>query len=133
MDILITQWALDSYLDLKRDYVFSEEEYKTVIRPDVMHLHHYPNDPKFSQGKFWSIAQGTGPQNMGHAFKMKWHQVGNGKIQLRLTVAIFDRQCFLCEAYVKHNAKQDVRKLLRFKTYLQLIRENRYSIRGILT
>jgi len=43
MDILITQWALDSYLDLKQDYVFSEEEYKAVIRPDVMRLHYYPD------------------------------------------------------------------------------------------
>lgn len=97
-----------------------------------MRLHQYPDDPTFGQGKFWSAAQGTGPQNMGHAYKMKWHQIGNGKVQLRLTVAIFDRQCFLCEAYVKKNEKQDIRQLKRFRVHLQLIREDSYNICGVL-
>ena len=38
MKIVITAWALDSYLDLKHSGVFSSEEYKTKIRPDVLLL-----------------------------------------------------------------------------------------------
>lgn len=64
---------------------------------------------------------------------MKWHQIGNDLVQLRLTVAIWGEQCFLCEAYVKTDDKKDKRKLAIFKTYLQLIRMNRFTERGRLT
>ena len=57
MNIIITQWALDSYLELKRLSTFSDSEYRKEIRPDVLLLKAYPNDPKFSNGKFWSVAQ----------------------------------------------------------------------------
>lgn len=133
MEIIITQWALDSYLNLKSENVFSEEEYRTVIRPDVMLLQKFPDEPKFSNGKFWSRAQDHGSQNMTNGYKMKWHQVGSGCVQLRLTVGIFSNECFLCEAYVKQNEKQDKRQLARFKTLLDLIRKNRYTIRGRLS
>lgn len=63
---------------------------------------------------------------------MKWHQIGNGKNQLRLMVGIFDKDCFLCEAYIKHDEKKDQRQIARFKTHLQLIREGRFIIRGRL-
>ncbi len=79
------------------------------------------------------MAQDQSGQVIPNGYKMKWHQVGNGLVQLRLTAAIFDSECFLCEAYVKGNEKQERRQLARFKTYLQLIRQNRYTIRGRLT
>ena len=56
MDIIITAWALDSYLELKHNRVFSDEEYKKTIRPDALRLDNYPDDPKFKNNKFWSIA-----------------------------------------------------------------------------
>lgn len=70
---------------------------------------------------------------MPNGYKMKWHQVGDGKVQLRLTVGIFNDKCFLCEAYMKENENQERRKLERFKTRLQLLRLNRYTIRGKLS
>ena len=63
---------------------------------------------------------------------MKWHQIGNGKVQLRLTVGIYGNECFLCEAYVKSDEKVDRRKLAKFKGYLDLIRQGCYTIRGRL-
>lgn len=51
MDILITQWALDAYLELKRKRVFDENTYKEIIRPDVLLLRDFPDNPKFGQGK----------------------------------------------------------------------------------
>jgi hypothetical protein len=63
---------------------------------------------------------------------MKWHQVGNGCVQLRLTVGILGNECFLCEAYVKKDDKVDRRKLSKFKGYLDLIKQGRYVIRGRL-
>lgn len=126
MEIIITEWALNSYLDLKQGNVFSDDEYKEIIRPDVLRLLSYPNDPKFTQGKFWS-------RTMPEGYKMKWHQIGNGLVQLRLTVGIIGDKCFLCEAYVKRDDKTDQRKLARFKTYLQLICMNRFIERGKLT
>ena len=103
MDIIITQWALDSYLELKSKRVFDEKTYKETIRPDVLLLSEFPNNPKFEQGKFWSIAQDKSGRAIANGYKMKWHQMGNALVQLRLTVGIFNDECFLCEAYVKSN------------------------------
>ncbi|EKD54322.1 MAG: hypothetical protein ACD_60C00094G0002 [uncultured bacterium] len=133
MDLIITEWALNSYLELKQNRIFSNEEYDTVIRPDVLLLKSYPNDPKFNQGKFWSAAQDRNNKKIPFGYKMKWHQIGNGKVQLRLTVGLLGSECFLCEAYVKNDEKLDRRKLAKFKGYLELIRQGCYTIRGKIT
>lgn len=133
MDIIITQWALDSYLELKQKKAFSDEEYRQVIRPDVMRLLAYPSDPKFTQGKFWSQATQRGGGMIPDGYKMKWHQVGDGLVQLRLTVGLIGGAFYLCEAYVKSDEKFDSRMLARFKVYLELIRKGRFAIRGNLT
>jgi len=94
--IVITQWGLDSYLDLKHSQAFTPEEYKGTIRPDVLLLHDFPGNAKFENDRFWSPAtdrSGT----IAHGFKMKWHQVGPGRVQLRLPVALV-RDAYLCEA-----------------------------------
>lgn len=133
MDIFITQWALDSYLNLISQKIFTQQEYFTIIRPDVMLLEKYPNDPKFQNGKFWSPANDRSGLVMLAGYKMKWHQIGSGRIQLRLTVVILGDKCFLCEAYVKKDDKTDRRMLSRFKGYLELIKQGRCVIRGKLT
>ena len=58
MDVIITEWALDSYLDLKHKNVFTREEYKTVLRPDAELLREWPElvNPKFSNVRFWGPA-----------------------------------------------------------------------------
>lgn len=71
MSIIITQWALDSYLELVSERVFSVDEYRLIIRPDVLLLKEYPYHPKFSQGKFWSGAQDNSGKNIANGFKMK--------------------------------------------------------------
>lgn len=62
---------------------------------------------------------------------MKWHNLGNGKVQIRLPVAVLD-SAVLCEAYVKTDPKKEKRRLARFKTHLQLIRQGRFTTRGKL-
>ena len=57
MKVFITQWALDSYLNLKHDQLFSDEYYRETLRPDVLRLKNYPNDPKFDIGKFWGSVE----------------------------------------------------------------------------
>lgn len=132
MEIIITGWALNSYLELKHGGVFSEEEYKNTIRPDAVLLKSYPNHAKFENDKFWSIATDRGGNKIQDGYKMKWHQVGNGRVQLRLTVGmLFD--AFLCEAYVKGNPGAEKRKMARFKVYLQKIRCNEYVENGRLS
>ena len=56
MAIVITQWALDSYLELKHGPVFTGDKYRGTIRPDVLLLKDHPGHPKFQIGKFWSPA-----------------------------------------------------------------------------
>jgi len=132
MQIIITAWALNSYLDLKHDRVFNEEEYKEEIRPDVLLLKEYPDNPKFESNKFWSIATDRSGIKIDKGFKMKWHQIGNGRVQLRLSVGIFS-EIFLCAAYVKKNMKREKAELAKFKTRLELIRCGTYIENGRLS
>jgi hypothetical protein len=132
MEIIITQWALDSYLDLRHRHIFDADEYWERLRPDVMRLKDFPNDLKFQIGKFWSIAKGRGgPVTDG--FKMKWHNVGPGNVQLRLTVGILQNDAFLCEAYVKTSPQMDRRMIARFSVHLTNIQRGNYVERGRLT
>ena len=131
--VVITEWALDSYLNLRSANVFTDRDYRTILRPDIELLKDGIPSPHASFGnqKFW------GPAKQGNAvlhdgFKMKWHQLGPGRVQLRLPVLSFVRSAFLCEAYVKSNAATDRRKLARFKTHMNLIQQGRYLYRGEL-
>jgi len=135
--IVVTQWALDSYLDMKHAKAFSPTDYREIIRPDVKLLETYPASPKFANGKFWS--QATQDNNrLPNGYKMKWHNLGEQRVQLRLTVGLgFDKElsdtALLCHAYVKTDPKFEYRQLLRFKTRLELIRKREYIERGRLT
>lgn len=124
MKIIITQWALDAYLDLKHMTVFSQSYYQEQLKSDALLLLNYPNNPKFENGKFWSQAS-LNNQIISHGFKMKWHQVGNGRVQLRLPVTIM-HEAYLCQGYIKHNEKTEKRLLAKFKTHCQLIEEGRF-------
>lgn len=132
MDIVITQWALDSYLELRHNNTISATDYRTTIPPDVILLKTYPAAPKFQNGKFWSTATfANSPIQNG--YKMKWHNIGNGNIQLRLPVVMgVSSDTILCEAYAKGNAKAEQRKLAKFKTHLQLVRQGRFAECGRL-
>lgn len=85
MEVIITEWGLQSYISLKAKGIFSDSEYKNILRPDAELLKtddpFDPNHPKFSNDKFWSPASAKG-QNLKHGFKMKWHNFGPGKCQL---------------------------------------------------
>ena len=131
MDIYITQWALDSYLDLKHQGVIDRNFYKSTLRPDVLLLANYPASPKFNNGKFWSKAT-MGSVVVSDGYKMKWHQVGNGQVQLRLTVCQ-QGGFHLCQAYVKLNSAQDRREIAKLKTRIQLILQGQYTVCGRLT
>lgn len=124
LKIIITQWALDAYLELKHGEVLTQGYYQEQMRPDTMLLAKYPDDPKFGNGKFWSQAK-LNHCIIPNGYKMKWHQVGNGRIQLRLPVGILN-SAYLCQGYVKRDEKIEKRMLAKFKTHLQLIQEGRY-------
>ena len=132
MDVIITSWALNSYLEMKYSRVFSCTEYKNTIRPDVLLLKNFPDDPNFKNNKFWSIATDRTGNKIQNGYKMKWHQIGNGNVQLRLSVGMFS-DAFLCEAYVKKDEKYDKRKAAIFKTRLELIKRGTYTENGRLS
>ena len=133
--IVITEWALDSYLNLFHAGVFTKSEYKNTLRPDVLLLRAgIPSaHPKFSQPAFWGPAK-LGSQVLASGYKMKWRQIGNGKVQLRLPVTTVGppRTALLCAAYVKDNAKVDQRMMARFCTHMNLIAQGRFVHRGTL-
>ncbi|HSV43491.1 MAG TPA: hypothetical protein VLJ10_02960 [Candidatus Bathyarchaeia archaeon] len=132
MEVIITGWAFNSYLEMTHNRVFGKAEYKNRIRPDVLRLKNYPDDSRFENDKFWSIATDRTGNKIRDGYKMKWHQVGDGRVQLRLTVGIFSG-AFLCEAYVKNDPKAEKRYMARFKVYLQKIRLNEYVENGRLS
>jgi len=130
MEIVITAWALDSYLELKHKRQFSTEDYGNTIRPDVLLLRVFPHAPKFSNNKFWSPAALEGTSLLG-GFKMKWHNLGANRIQLRLSVGML-LEAYLCQAYVKTDPKTEARQMAKFKTRLELIRRGQYTECGRL-
>lgn len=131
--IVITEWALDSYLNLKHAHVFTDPEYWTVLRPDVELLRTgIPSpEPKFASPTFWGPAK-QGNTVLPGGFKMKWRNLGPGLVQLRLPVMAGQRTAFLDGAYVKANAAVDQRKMAVFKTRMNLISQGRYIYRGTL-
>lgn len=140
MEVVITEWAKQSYLDLRNAQVFFRDDYKNTLRPDAELLKVYPNDSKFLNSKFWGPAVDVANKVIPNGFKMKWHNIGNGKIQLRLLVVIIESElnhataerAFLCESYVKSSGPQDKRQMERLKIKMRRIAQGNYFYRGSL-
>lgn len=138
MEVIITEWGLQSYINLKAKAVFSDHEYNTILRPDAELLKAYPNDPKFSNSKFWGPAKYKG-KAIKYGHKMKWHNFGNGNVQLRLCVVIVETELegvkaervFLCTSYVKDNHSEK-REMAKLKTKIRKILDGTYVYRGAL-
>lgn len=132
MKVIITEWALSSYLDLVGRRQFTREEYWNTIRPDVQKLNNFPQDIAFTQSGFWGPATDLAGMNVRNGFKMKWHNLGSGTVQLRLSVAILGNEAFLCRAYVKNSASRDKREAAKLKDHIQDICARNYQFRGVL-
>lgn len=142
MEVIITEWGLQSYISLKDQAIFRDTDYKTILRPDAELLKtDDPFDPKhqkFSNSKFWGPATYLG-QILKFGFKMKWHNFGQGKVQLRLCVVIAEteiegvvaQRAFLCTSYVKDD-KTDKREMARMKIKIQKVIDGTYVYRGKL-
>ena len=119
-------------MNLLHEGTISKKEFTKVIKPDVMLLKKdYPQHEKFSNAKFWGLATVNG-KIIDHGFKMKWHNIGNGKVQLRLCVTILKNKAFLCHSYVKRDEKIDKKEMSRFKIKIQKIIENKHEVRAII-
>lgn len=88
MEIILTAWAIDSYLELKHAKAFTAQDYKNTLRPDVLLLKRYPNHAKFQNTKFFSFATNGMKNPINDGYKFKWHQIGPGRVQLRAPVGI---------------------------------------------
>ncbi|MCK5072898.1 MAG: hypothetical protein KAQ98_05685 [Bacteriovoracaceae bacterium] len=138
MEVIITEWAKQTYLDL-RGKVFTRAEYKNTLRPDAELLKtSYPSDPKFGNDKFWGPAKHKG-NILKYGHKMKWHNFGNGNVQLRLGVVIVETElegkkkerAFLCRSYIK-NDKTEKREMAKLKIHIKKIVDGNYTYRGQL-
>jgi hypothetical protein len=131
--VIITEWALQAYLDMVQRRAFTPAEYWGTVRPDVERLKAgYPSqDPKFTLSKFWGPAQSPGGQ-VPNGFKMKWHNLGPGGVQLRLMVGLIGGSAYLCQAFVKKSSVQDKREGANLKRYMNLIAAGQYQYRGDL-
>jgi len=130
--IVITRWGLDSYLDLRHHGVFDRQLYYEVLRPDILRLRSLSTDPKFKNSKFWGPALARGNKPVIDGWKMKWHNFGNGNVQLRLCVALLNDDAYLCHAYVKTSDPQDKRMGASLKDKIDLIRAGKHDERGEL-
>ncbi len=111
--------------------MFHSQTYEFVIRPDVERLHSYPTEPTFQNDKFWGPATDLAGQTIPHADKMKWHELGPGRVQLRLGVVLLNGVAHLCRAYVKDGPQRDEREVARLKHYVSMIQQGRWTYRGI--
>lgn len=133
MRVVITEWALDSYLDLKHSAVIVRDDYTNIIRPDVELLRDsFPTHPKFGISKFWGPATDKGGKRIDDGYKMKWHNFGPQQLQLRLAVGIVDGVVYLCQGYVKTGDPVDKRECQKLKARIQLIRQKQHVCRGEL-
>jgi hypothetical protein len=130
VEIVITEWAFQSYIDLVPG-VITSGDYWNTIRPDVELLRSYPSEAKFSLSTFWGPATVNG-QSIPDGFKMKWHNIGPGRLQLRLAVATVNGVAYLCEAYSKTSPRQDTRMMARFESHIDFIRQGNFNYRGRL-
>jgi hypothetical protein len=132
MDVVITEWALQSYLDLVATQAFTSREYWDVIRPDVERLKtDYPNGVKFQSDKFWGPSR-VAANVTSDGFKMKWHNMGSGAVQIRGSIAVIGSRAYLCRGFVKDNNATDQREAMKLKAHIQFIRLGRYVQRGLL-
>jgi hypothetical protein len=131
--VWITDWALQSYLDMKHRRVFTDLEYRQEFRPDAERLKNgWPSsDPKFHNSRFWGPATDKNGSVIADGYKMKWHHIGNGQIQLRLCIVILGSEAFLCQAYVK-DAKSELRNMALLKARMPLLRAGTVTLRGQL-
>lgn len=132
MQIVITDWALQSYLDLKHKHVFTDAEYWGTIRPDVELLKQFPSHVKFGVNGFWGPANQGGGNNTPDGYKMKWGNFGAGRVELRLAVAVLGSKAYLCQSYVKTKNTQDYREALNLQRYVNLINQGRYVQCGVI-
>lgn len=132
MEIVITEWALQSYLDLKATNVFTKEDYSSILRPDVSLLRDYPTHEKFKNDKFWGPATLRGGVKVEHGYKMKWHNLGPGRVQLRLCVAIIKSTAFLCQAYIKGSTIRDHAEAALLLNRVDDLEQGCYERRGSL-
>ena len=134
MDIEITEWAIDTYLDLVKQSIISKPDYKNVIRPDVELLKPEIGlpfqNPKFSNDKFWGPATFQGSP-IPDGFKMKWHNFGNGNVQLRVCIVIFGNRAFICRGYAKTD-KIEPREMAKLKNHIRSIILGQYTKRGVI-
>ena len=142
MDVIITEWGLQSYLNLKSKGIFTTEDYRSILRPDAELLKtENPFDsqhPRFGNSKFWGPATYKG-SIIKNGFKMKWHNLGPGRNQLRLCVVIVtsildgveSQRAFLCTGYVK-DSNREKREMARLKIKIQKIVEGTFVYRGTL-
>lgn len=103
MDIVITEWALDSCLNLKHEKAFSDSDYKNILLPNVEMLRGgLPSaHAEFQNPKFWGPATDSSGNTIQYGYKMEWHNIGSGRVQLRLGVVILQRKSFLCQGYIE--------------------------------
>lgn len=63
---------------------------------------------------------------------MKWHNLENGRAQLRVCVALVGGEALLCRAYSKTSEAQDKREAAKLKDHLRSILAGTYQRRGVL-
>lgn len=133
MDIVITEWAFQSYLELKHKGAFTMSQYHNELRPAAMKLAVYPNDSIFRDGRKWGPAQDKNGLIIENGFKLKWHNMGHGRVQLRCLVVIWNETAFLCDSYIKTSDSLDKRRCSRLKSKIFDICQGHYYHRGFLT
>lgn len=106
MRILITDWALSSYSEFV-PMTISVEEYWSTVRPDIERLFQFAGEQKFRDARFWGPAESGPNRTVPEGYKMKWHNIGNGGLQLRLGVTFFAGDAWLLHAWCKTSPHVD--------------------------
>lgn len=87
-------------------------------------------NPKFGNDKFWGPPTFQGSV-IPDGFKMKWHNFGKGRVQLRVCIVILNDRAFICRGYAKSD-KIEPREMAKLKNHIRSIILGQYTKRGII-
>ena len=103
MTIVITEWALQAYTDRLGGACSLMPNIGADSAPMLNGSRCFLTI-RNSQFELLGAGADRSKKNVPDGYKMKWHNIGPGKNQLRLAVALINGNAYLCQAYVKNNA-----------------------------
>lgn len=92
----------------------------------------FPHDRRFKQSTFWGPATDKAGNVITDGYKMKWHNLGPGRVQLRVSAAVLGGRAYLCRGWVKDSTATDKIEAATLKRHMNIIAAGKHTERGLI-